>query len=136
MQPSLINPNWPNALRWLLVHDLHQFRPWQLFRRPDEMESAARAFAREDVSRGQVLVFASRQDCDDFAGLEIVAGRVTDKVICFHPVFGATTAESPRTWNIVQETFEDVFDFLAKRAVPDMKEWALTEDASEYLGDA
>jgi hypothetical protein len=136
MKSSLINPNWPNALRWLLVHDLHQFRPWQLFRQPDEYSSAARAFEREDVSRGKVLAFASRQDCDDFAGLEIVDGQVTQKVICFHPVFGSATADSPRTWNIVQETHEDVFEFLSRRVLLDMKEWASTADAGEYASDA
>lgn len=132
MQLSQIDPKWPNALRWLLVQGLTHFTPWHLIRSPEEMAFASRAFAREDVAEGQVFVFARRQDCDDFAGLEIRHGVLTDRVICFHPVFASGLSQTPRTWNIVQETFEDMFEFLTKRVVPDMKDWASVEDASEY----
>ena len=95
------------------------------------MAFAANAFRREDVSRGEVFVFARRQDCDDFAGLELIGGRITDKVVYFHPVFGDSSAPSPRTWNIVTATYGDVFEFVAQCVIPDMKDWALTEDAAD-----
>ncbi|WP_322405472.1 hypothetical protein [Massilia luteola] len=131
MEPSLIESAWPNSLRWFLTQGLTSFTPWHFMQTPDEMAFAANAFRREDVSNGEVFVFARRQDCDDFAGLELVGGRVTEKVVYFHPVFSDSSKGSPRTWNIVITTYEDVFEFVAQRVVPDMKDWALTEDARD-----
>ena len=133
MELTKIDPHWPNALRWLLCQGLQSFTPWHFIQEPTELEFAANAFRREDVSGGQVFVFARRQDCDDFAGLEIQDGKVTNKVIYFHPVFTTNASEkpAPRTWNIVCGDYEDVFDFLANCVVPDMKDWATEEDASE-----
>jgi len=95
------------------------------------MEFAANAFRREDLQRGEVFVFARRQDREDFAGLELENGAPTDKVVYFHPVFSNGSTDSPRTWNIVVATYPDVFDFVAQCVVPDMKEWALEEDAGD-----
>lgn len=131
MEHSKINPAWPNALRWFLAQGLTTFAPWYFIEEPDEMEFAADAFRREDVSSGNVFVFARRQDRDDFAGLELVDGRITDTVIYFHPVFDGSTQPSSRTWNIVLDTYDDVFAFVAKCVIPDMKDWALTEDAAD-----
>jgi len=63
----------------------------------------------------------------------ILDGKITDKVIYFHPVFASSaTNELPsNTWSIVCDEYEDVFEFFAKRVVPDMKDWALVEDASD-----
>ncbi len=83
------------------------------------------------MSNGEVFVFARRQDCDDFAGLEVLAGRISERVIYFHPVFAEGTSGTPRTWNIVIRTFENVFEFVAKQVIPDMSDWASTEDASD-----
>lgn len=130
MEPSLIDSHWPNALRWFLNQGLTSFTPWHFIRMPDEMAFAANAFRREDVSNGEVFVFARRQDCDDFAGLEIVGGRVTERVVYFHPAFADSSKPSSRTWNIVDATYEDVFEFVAQCVVPDMRDWALTEDAT------
>ena len=131
MHPSKIDPRWPNALRWFLVQGLEHFTPWHFISESDQFAFAARAFEREDVSRGSVFVFAHRQDCDDFAGLEVIDGKFTDRVICFHPVFGSGTVESPRNWNIVSETFDDVFEFVSGRVIPDMKDWSSSEDAAD-----
>jgi hypothetical protein len=131
MERSLINPTWPNSLRWFLAQGLTSFTPWHFIKDPNEMASAANAFRREDVNNGEVFVFAWRQDCDDFAGLELSGGNITDKVIYFHPVFGDSTHPSPRDWNIVTETYRDVFEFVAQCVIPDMKCWALTDDAAD-----
>lgn len=131
MEHSRIETSWPNALRWFLAQGLTSFTPWHFIQDPDEMAFAANAFRREDVSGGEVFVFARRQDCDDFAGLELVGGRITDKVVYFHPVFADSSKPSPRTWNIVAATYSDVFEFVAQRVVPDMKDWALVEDAAD-----
>ena len=129
MELSKIEASWPNALRWFLVQNLQSFTPWHFIDEPLEFEFASKAFRREDVSNGEVFVFASRQDNDDFAGIEIIDGKLTDKVLYFHPVFGSSTSD--RSWNIVNEVFEDFFEFVAKRVIPDMKDWALDEDAND-----
>lgn len=131
MKPEIINSNWPNALRWFLVQNTENFCPWHFLSHAKEFEFAAKAFANEDTKNRMVFVFASRQDNDDFAGFEIVDGKITDKVILFHPVFGSGRSE--RSWDIVDSQFNDVFEFLSNQIVPDMKDWALTEDASELL---
>lgn len=131
MERSKINPGWPNALRWFLAQGSGSFAPWHFILEPQEMEFAASAFRREDIGYREVFVFARRQDCDDFAGLEVVNGSISGEVIYFHPVFGDTSRPSPRDWDIVQGRFEDVFEFVAAQVVPDMKEWALTADAGD-----
>lgn len=131
MELSKINPQWPNALRWFLVQDLTHFTPWHFIQEPEELAGPASAFRREDANSREVFVFAHRQDCDDFAGLELIDGKVTDRVICFHPVFGDSSQPSPRTWNIVNDIYDNVFDFVAQRVIPDMQDWALVEDAGD-----
>lgn len=129
MKASYIDPKWPNSLRWFLVQNLCSFTPWHFIQKENEFDFAATAFKREDISGGEVFVFASRQDNDDFAGLEILDGKITEKVISFHPVF--SMGESKKQWHIVNETYIDVFEFVSKQVIDDMKEWALVEDANE-----
>lgn len=105
--------------------------PWHFLRKPQGYEGAAKALLREDVHEREVFVFASRQDRDDYAGLLIENGVITDRVLCFHPVFASEEVASARNWNIVQASYEDVFDFVARQVIPDMKEWAKDEDASD-----
>ena len=131
MERSLIDSAWPNALRWFLTQRLTSFTPWHFIQTPDEMSFAANAFLREDASSGEVFVFARRQDCDDFAGLELVGGRITERVVHFHPVFADSSKSSARTWNIVTAMYDDVFEFVAQCVVPEMKDWALTEHATD-----
>jgi len=131
MERSKIDPTWPNALRWFLAQDLTSFTPWHFITEASELAFASRAFAREDVSGGDVFTFARRQERDDFAGLLVVDGRISDAVVYFHPVFADSATPSPGTWNIVVASFEDVFAFVAGQVIPDMKEWALVEDAAE-----
>ena len=131
MEHSKVSPEWPNALRWFLWQGLQSFTPWHFINEPQECEFAAHAFRREDVHGRDVFVFARRQDSDDFAGLLIQEGKVTNTVLYFHPVFSTSQSPSPRTWNIVYETYENVFDFVARQVISDMKEWAEEEDASD-----
>ncbi|WP_369935249.1 hypothetical protein [Xanthomonas tesorieronis] len=131
MERNRITPTWPNALRWFLAQELTSFTPWHFIAEASELAFASRAFAREDVSGGEVFTFARRQDREDFAGLLVVDGRITESVVYFHPVFADSAKPSPRTWNIVVASFEDVFAFVAGQVIADMKEWALVEDAAE-----
>jgi hypothetical protein len=127
-QPN-IDPDWPNALRWFLVQGLRQFAPWHFISEPAQCEAAATAFLREDLHRREVFVFAFRQDCDDFAGLELANGVMTNRVICFHPSFSSNVPG----WDIVDAMYEDVFEFVASHVIPEMKAWADTEDAGELV---
>ncbi|WP_196140653.1 hypothetical protein [Aliikangiella sp. G2MR2-5] len=128
MERELINQDWPNSLRWFLVQNLQSFTPWHFLEKEEEFRSASKAFANEDVKGRDVFVFASRQDCDDFAGLEVIDGIVGENVIYFHPTFNSS---SDKKWDIVCEEYEDVFEFVAKTVLPDMKEWASCDDADD-----
>ena len=129
MDQIKIKSNWPNALRWFLVQNLESFTPWHFIENEGDFEFAANAFQRESLGDSRIFVFARRQDNDQFAGLEIVDGNITDEVIVFHPSFSTSTNE--KHWDIVNQVFGDVFDFVSEQVIPDMKMWALTEDASE-----
>jgi hypothetical protein len=63
--------------------------------------------------------------------LEIINGVITEKVICFHPVFSTSTLESARTWNIVNATYQNTFEFMAHQVIADMQMWAESEDAND-----
>lgn len=115
----------PNYLRWFLVQNLKSFTPWHIDGKG--MKGASDAFHNEDLKKRNVFVFATRQDNDDFAGLEIIEGVITDRVIYFHPSFGNNVPG----WDIVCGEYEDTFTFIASVVIPDMKDWALTEDADE-----
>ena len=80
MEISEIKRDWPNALRWFLSQNLHSFAPWHFLSHGSEFDQACKAFEREDVEHCRVFVFASRQDNDDCAGLEIIDGKITNKV--------------------------------------------------------
>ena len=129
MDQIKIKSNWPNALRWFLVQNLESFTPWHFIENEGDFEFAANAFQRESLGDSRIFVFARRQDNDQFAGLEIVDGNITDKVIVFHPSF--STSSNEKHWDIVNQVFGDVFEFVSEQVIPDMKMWALTEDASE-----
>ena len=69
--------NWPNALRWFLVQNSGNFCPWHFLSKPKEFDFAAQAFANEDTKIRKLFVFSSRQDNDDFAGLEVLNNQIT-----------------------------------------------------------
>ena len=135
ISPLVADLTLPNDLRRLLALNIFDLLPWYLFRQKETFAFASKAFANEDIKRRSVLTFASRQDCDDFAGLQIVDGRITSRVIYFHPVFGpassAEAANNDRTHNICMGTYPDVFSFLSEVIVRDMRECAAREDATE-----
>ena len=119
----------PNSLRCFLAQKLLNFTPWHFIQSVAEYEFASAAFDIEDVKSRKVFVFASRQDCDDFAGLEIIRGSITENVIVFHPVFGESGAG--RQWDIVNTEYKDIFEFMSSTVMPDMRDWFATEDAEE-----
>ena len=128
----------PNQLRWLSACGVRHFQPWYLLTEVEEYASASRQFAAEDVKGRRVFTFARRHDRDDFAGLLIRRGVVTDEVIGFHPVFGGTKHALPvrkRAWDIVTSTHRDVFAFFAGVVLPDARDWASVENAADLEPD-
>ncbi|SMF23124.1 hypothetical protein [Pseudobacteriovorax antillogorgiicola] len=85
-----IKKEWPNQLRWLFTLRLKTFTPWYLFTNESEFQFAADAFEKEDPSGKKLLVFARRQDMEDFAGIEVSEKGFGESVIYFHPSFRKT----------------------------------------------
>lgn len=117
----------PLALRWILANGMTQLRPWRFFD-SDQGESAERAYARESGSDSRVWVFACRQDCDDFAGFVVESGRITDRVVCFHPSFNGSIHTC-----LVNSEHENLFDFLRDVVLADTENWC-GEDELDDLG--
>ena len=123
----------PNSLKWFLVQKSTSFTPWHLENEPRGLKNP---FKSEDLEGREVYVFAYRQDCDDLAGFLLVDGIITEKVIHFHPSYTSNSdTQKASGWSIVNGEYEDIFEFFAKVVMPDMKEWAITEDADDLLDD-
>ena len=125
----------PNSLRWFVGQGLLSFQPWRFFNTVEEFARISRTFSSEDVRGRTVLVFMSHEGCDDFAGFEVVDGQVTPRVLHFHPVFG-TGKEVPverRTWDIVRGEYDNLFEFVARVVLEDMREWASEDEFEDYF---
>lgn len=123
----------PNNLRWFLVQKSTTFVPWHLEEKPRGLNNV---FKSEDIEQRELFVFAYRQDCDDLAGFLIVDGLITDKVIYFHPSYTSNPkAQRESGWSIVTGEYNDIFEFFAEVIVPDMREWALVDDAEEWRSE-
>ena len=130
MQTADIEAHWPNALRWFLSQDLHHFAPWRLLEKHQQFEFHTESVEDDGPPRkGTIFVFARRDDNGDFAGLQMVDGIITERVICFHPLI--PTHDPNQGLNVVSAIYENVFDFVAYKIIDDMKQQAQQVDASE-----
>jgi hypothetical protein len=111
-----MSPQSPLALRWLLANGVSELRPWRFFD-SDQGESAERAFTQESGTGARVRVFASRQDCDDFAGFELDGDKITDRVLYFHPSFNGSVHT-----HLVNSTHDSLFGFLRDVVLADTDE--------------
>ncbi|WP_417441389.1 hypothetical protein [Idiomarina sp.] len=123
--------NLPNSLRWFLSQNLHNFSPWTLLGRNSQYEFITEGVGGGGAGTGKVYVFARREDNGNFAGLEIVGNKITDRVVCFHPY--ALAGESELSWNVVNAVYEDVFVFVGKQVMPDMQAMAREKDAADLF---
>ena len=117
----------PLALRWILANGVSELRPWRFFD-SNEGESAERAFAQESGSVTRVKVFASRQDCDDFAGFVVEDGKVTDRVVYFHPSFNGSTHT-----HLVNSRHPSLFAFLRDVVLGDTEDWCAEDELEDLL---
>ncbi|MFT3796660.1 hypothetical protein [Flavobacterium sp.] len=122
--------NIPAAYHWFAKLKQLQFIPWSI---DATIETNPNTFIdnrfQMECPGREVLTFAARQDQDTFAGFEVVNGEITEKVLVFHPSFQTNTKD----WNIVENEYSDFFDFMQRRALPDMKDWIPDDDVADYL---
>ena len=117
----------PLALRWILANGVTELRPWRFFD-SNEGEPAERAFAQESGTDVRVRVFASRQDCDDFAGFAVEGGRITDRVVYFHPSFNGSIHT-----HLVNSEHESLFAFLRDVVLGDTEDWCAEDELEDLL---
>lgn len=115
----------PLAFRWFVVHGSIWFKPWYFDYDVSPGRNVRRAFRIESGGKRDLIPFAFRQDNDDMAGFEVVEGKVTDRVIAFHPSW--TERANPY---LIDGEFEDLWEFMRQTVVEDMKWWANEEDAA------
>lgn len=116
----------PLAYRWLRALGVRDLRPWQLVE-PAARDGSRRAFRVESGGR-DVVPFAARRDNDDTAGFEVLNGQTTGRVVVFHPAWSGR--EEP---GLIDAEYEDLWAFLARRVVEDMRDWANEVDLADMV---
>jgi hypothetical protein len=114
----------PLAFRWFVVHGLIWFKPWYFDYDASPERNVRRAFRIETGGR-DLVPFAFRQDNDDMAGFEVIDGRMTDRVIAFHPSW-----TEKLNLHIIDREFEDLWSFVRDMIISDMEDWANEDDAA------
>lgn len=120
----------PNAYRWFIGQGLMSFTPWHFESELKEDSSIARQFEIETQSDRSIIIIMRRQDCDDFAGLEIIDDKVCDNVIHFHPAFDGNPDHE-----IIKGEYENLFEFFKEIVLNDFEEWTLTDDFENWKED-
>ncbi|RUO34810.1 hypothetical protein [Aliidiomarina soli] len=109
----------PDSASYFVNQGMYDFYPWRLLNRESQYEYITKGVEPDGSGNGKVYVFAKREDTADFAGLEIVDSKITDRVICFRSLFAE--GDSKSSWNIVRAIHDDVFAFIANHVVADMR---------------
>lgn len=109
----------PDSASYFVNQGMFDFYPWRLLSRESQYEYVTQGVQPDGSGTGKVFVFAKREDTPDFAALEIVAGKITDRVICFRSLFAE--GDSKSNWNVVRAIHDDVFAFIADHVVADMR---------------
>lgn len=123
-----MNTEFPVDYRWARGNGLEKMIPWH-FIEYSEGEFANRVYEKEKKEDLPVATFARRQDCDDFAGFEVLDGKITNTVVYFHPSF-----QSKGNDYLVNARYEDFWKFMTEVVIPDTKDWA-DEINFEHLDD-
>ena len=119
----------PFAYRWAVANGLRRFTPWFILDSPEEIAGVGHEFQKETGIES--CVFARRYDMDDVAAFVIRDGIIQDAVVSAH-----LSWVGYRDAFVEIEHFDDFWDWLAGRALPDMAEWTSDEaDIQEALND-
>jgi hypothetical protein len=118
----------PNSYNWFVKLKLTTFIPWH-FEEVLKLNSIGNErFKIENNSNREVLTFGKRQDMDTFAGFEIINGKICENVIVFHPSFQKNTSD----WNIIENEYLDLFEFIKNQVLKEMKEWIIDDAIEDY----
>ena len=117
----------PLSYRWFRAQTISTLIPWH-FLEPDDakFKTVRDMFRKEDGGTRDLVCFAHRQDCDDFAGFEIKIGQITDRVIYFHPAFNGMPNDS-----IITGEYEDFWKFLCEVIIRDTADWSSEYDLKD-----
>ena len=118
----------PNSYNWFVKLKLIKFIPWH-FEEILKLNSIGNeSFRIENNSNREVLTFGRRQDMDTFAGFEIINEKVYENVIVFHPSFRKNTSD----WDIIENEYSDLFEFMKNQVLTEMKEWIIDDEIEDY----
>lgn len=118
----------PLSFRWVIAQGNLNYKPWYIVEDWQKKNFADNAFKLENIEKRSVLTFAYRQDQDDFAGFEIINGKVTENIIYFHPSFN-----NEKNKNLIIKEFHNFFKFMSDVIIPDMQEWCSEDDFEDIL---
>ena len=118
----------PNSYNWFVKLKLIKFIPWH-FEEILKLNSIGNeSFRIENNSNREVLTFGRRQDMDTFAGFEIINEKVCKNLIVFHPSFRKNTSD----WDIIENEYSDLFEFIKNQVLTEMKEWIIDDEIEDY----
>ena len=118
----------PNSYKLFVKLKLTKFIPWHFDEVLKLNSIGNERFKIENNSNREVLTFGNRQDMDTFAGFEIKNDKVCDNVIVFHPSFQKNTSD----WNIIENEYSDLFEFIRNQVLTEMKEWIIDDEIEDY----
>ena len=124
-----MNRKFPSAYYWFSKLNNSRFIPWHIDGEESRFETLNKLFREEHDENRELQVFGSRQDMDTYCGFEVVNGIIKENVIVFHPSWQGGN----KSKNIILAEYKDIFEFLANRVLPEMKEWIKEDEVDEYL---
>ena len=119
----------PNSYDWFAKLKLTNFIPWTFDTKIDFNSSINKQFKIESIGKREILTFGRRLDQDTFAGFEVIKGKITEKVIVFHPSFN----KNVKGWDIIEDEYLNFFKFLKENVLPEMEEWIKFDDVEDYI---
>ena len=129
----------PLEYRWLVANGFKGFHPWYLIDENSESYEVLEALKRKRIAiRREYKVetsedfypIAFRDDCDDFAGYEMVDGVIQAEFITVH----LTWTQKKELPGFPSRTrFRSMFDWVSKQVIPDTEEWMTEEDLLDLL---
>ena len=104
------------------------FMPWSFEDNFESITNFSELFDAECIEQNvKVVSIMRRQDCDDFAGFEIIEGIITDKIICFELSYNKTKNKF-----LINNRYGNLFEFFKAVVFPDFENWVSTDDFDEW----
>ena len=126
----------PLSYRWFLARNLVDLEPWYFTERGGPSLGELQTFARDDNFARQfkletgatfdVVLFARRQDRDDFAFFAVEGSEVLDRVVTIHLSFSQRM--ELKTPFMIEEATRSFTDWVRDIVLPDIADWMTEED--------